>query len=161
MSEPIEHGFADTNRHAVEVPDSFAIARWPRNADGAVIARCILGTLQYEPHTADLTALKGALEECDPMRLNLNRANLSLEPINSAINDAIERVAATAAELPRPYLGASIVGHECLRKVQYDWWCVPNSRRERARFSNADTISSSARANILSRLASSLHRLRC
>jgi hypothetical protein len=57
--------------------------------------------------------------------LNLNRASLSIEPVNTAINDAIERAAATAAELPRPYLGASIVGHECLRRVQYDWWCKP------------------------------------
>src|SRR5262245_29906979 len=57
--------------------------------------------------------------------LNLNRANLSIEPINEAINAAIERAAATAAELPRPYLGASIVGHECLRRVQFDWWCKP------------------------------------
>jgi len=57
--------------------------------------------------------------------LNLNRANLSIEPINGAINDAIERAAATAAELPRPYLGASIVGHDCLRRIQFDWCCKP------------------------------------
>jgi hypothetical protein len=57
--------------------------------------------------------------------LNLNRATLSLEPINVAINDAIERAAAATAELPRPYLGASIVGDECLRKVQFDWWIKP------------------------------------
>jgi hypothetical protein len=57
--------------------------------------------------------------------LNLNRANLSIEPINGAINDAIELVASTTAELPRPYLGASIVGHECARRIQYDWWCTP------------------------------------
>jgi hypothetical protein len=57
--------------------------------------------------------------------LNLNRANLSIEPINVAVNEAIERAAATAAELPRPYLGASIVGHECPRRVQFDWWCKP------------------------------------
>jgi hypothetical protein len=57
-----EHGFADTNRHLVEVPDTFAIARWPRDADVATIARCILGTLKYEPHAADLTALRRALE---------------------------------------------------------------------------------------------------
>ena len=53
--------------------------------------------------------------------LNLNRANLSIEPINVAINDVVERAAATAAELPRPYLGASIIGHECARRIQYDW----------------------------------------
>src|SRR5262249_3973790 len=57
-----EHEFADTNRHLVEVPDTFAIARWPRDADVATIARCILGTLKYEPHTADTTALRRALE---------------------------------------------------------------------------------------------------
>src|SRR5262249_60312732 len=57
--------------------------------------------------------------------LNLNRATLSLEPINGAINDAIERTAATMAELPRPYLGASIIGHEWPRRIQFDWWCKP------------------------------------
>jgi len=57
--------------------------------------------------------------------LNLNRANLSIEPINVELNSAIERAAATAAELPRPYLGASIIGHECARRIQYDWWCKP------------------------------------
>jgi hypothetical protein len=57
--------------------------------------------------------------------MDFNRANLSIEPINVAINDAIERAAATVAELPRPYLGASIVGHECLRRVQFDWWVKP------------------------------------
>jgi hypothetical protein len=57
--------------------------------------------------------------------LDLNRANLSIEPINVAVNEAIERAAATATELPRPYLGASIVGHECPRRVQFDWWCKP------------------------------------
>ena len=50
---------------------------------------------------------------------------LSALAINTAINDAVERAAATAAELPRPYLGASIVGHECLRRIQFDWWCKP------------------------------------
>ena len=33
------HTFTDTNRHLVEVPDSFAVARWSRNADVATIAR--------------------------------------------------------------------------------------------------------------------------
>src|SRR5262249_57807977 len=56
------HTFTDTNRHLVEVPDSFAVARWSRNADVATIARCILGTLKYEPHTADTAALRQALE---------------------------------------------------------------------------------------------------
>jgi hypothetical protein len=28
-------------------------------------------------------------------------------------------------ELPRGYLGASAVGHECMRQVQYAWWAKP------------------------------------
>jgi hypothetical protein len=43
MTSNTEHKFADTNRHLVEVPDPFAVARWPRDADVATIARCILG----------------------------------------------------------------------------------------------------------------------
>jgi len=50
------------NRHLVEVPDNFAVARWSRDADVATIARCILGTLKYEPHAADITVLRQALE---------------------------------------------------------------------------------------------------
>ena len=57
-----EHKFKDTNRHLVEVPDSFAIARWQRDADVTTICRCILGTLKFEPHTADVTAQRRALE---------------------------------------------------------------------------------------------------
>jgi hypothetical protein len=57
--------------------------------------------------------------------MDFNRANLSLEPINGAVNNAIERAVAAVAELPRRYLGASIIGHECLRRVQFDWWCKP------------------------------------
>src|SRR5262249_41071084 len=56
---------------------------------------------------------------------NFNKASLSIEPINIAVNDAIERAVATVAELPRPYLGASIIGHECARRTQFDWWCKP------------------------------------
>jgi hypothetical protein len=50
---------------------------------------------------------------------------LADEPINVALNEAIERVAAGKAGLPHPYLGASIVGSDCLRRVQYDWWITP------------------------------------
>ena len=32
------------------------MARWSRDADVATIARCILGTLKYEPHSTDVTA---------------------------------------------------------------------------------------------------------
>jgi hypothetical protein len=46
----------------VEIPDRFAVARWSRDADVAEIARCILGTLKYEPHSTDVIALRRALE---------------------------------------------------------------------------------------------------
>jgi hypothetical protein len=69
--------------------------------------------------------------------LNLNRANLSLEPINTAINAALERVVVSEVERPRAqYLGASDLGHDCLRRVQYGWWLkseYPAQSRERFR----------------------------
>ena len=56
--------------------------------------------------------------------LDFNRANISETPLSLAINALIE-----AAEPPeqsnRKYLGASAVGSECLRRVQYDWLCDP------------------------------------
>jgi hypothetical protein len=52
--------------------------------------------------------------------LNFNRTNVSTSPLSVAINELIER-----AEWPevntRQYLGASTIGSECLRRVQYDW----------------------------------------
>jgi hypothetical protein len=59
------------------------------------------------------------------MTLNLNRATLSLEPINLTINDAIERASLLkhALDQPRNYLGASLIGDECARKVQFEWMC--------------------------------------
>jgi hypothetical protein len=84
------------------------------------------------------------------MPLNLNRASLSLEAVNVAINDAIERAAAATAELPRPYLGASIVGSECPRKVQYDWWCKPTlSARVRDIFERGHHLEDVARQRLI------------
>ena len=56
--------------------------------------------------------------------LDFNRISLSDEPINHHINQLIE---ATALPSPnhRCYLGASAIGSECLRKIQFDWWCDP------------------------------------
>jgi hypothetical protein len=62
QAEVVEQFYDKSVRYIVEAPDKFAIARWPRDADVATIARCILGTLKYEPHTADTTPLKRALE---------------------------------------------------------------------------------------------------
>jgi hypothetical protein len=62
LSENASKSFADPNRFLVEIPDRFAVARWSRDADVATIARCVLGTLKYEPHAADTTVLRRALE---------------------------------------------------------------------------------------------------
>jgi hypothetical protein len=51
--------------------------------------------------------------------------DLWTQTVNTVVNDLIERTSAAKAELPRPYLGASIAGSDCLRRVQYDWWCTP------------------------------------
>jgi hypothetical protein len=56
--------------------------------------------------------------------LDFNRANLSETPISTAINALIER-AEPPEENSRQYLGASSIGSECLRKIQYDWMVDP------------------------------------
>jgi hypothetical protein len=59
------------------------------------------------------------------MTIDLSRATLSLEPINVSINEMIERasLAKHASDTPRGYLGASLIGDECSRKVQFEWLC--------------------------------------
>jgi len=52
--------------------------------------------------------------------LDFNRANLSEKSISVAINDLIEQ-AEPREENVRQYLGASSIGSECLRRIQYDW----------------------------------------
>jgi hypothetical protein len=56
--------------------------------------------------------------------LDFNRANLSDWPLNTLINELIER-AERPSENYRQYLGASAIGSECLRRVQFDWMCDP------------------------------------
>ena len=57
------------------------------------------------------------------MGLNLNRATLSLDPLNVAIIAKVEEasLAKHANDQPREYLGASLIGDECLRKIQFEW----------------------------------------
>jgi hypothetical protein len=54
---------------------------------------------------------------------DFNIANLTDQPFNVGINALIERT--SMPELPRPYLGASAIGDDCARRIQYDWWCKP------------------------------------
>ena len=56
--------------------------------------------------------------------LDFNRAILSAQPISVSINDLIEH-ATPPEENERQYLGASAIGSECLRKIQFDWMCDP------------------------------------
>jgi hypothetical protein len=58
------------------------------------------------------------------MTIDFNRANLAAERLNQRINTLIE-TAEPPSENHRHYLGASAVGSQCLRKVQYDWMCDP------------------------------------
>jgi len=53
--------------------------------------------------------------------IDLNRANLSLTSINTAVNALLDKVVKETPRDPRDYLGASSIGSECLRKIQYDW----------------------------------------
>lgn len=54
--------------------------------------------------------------------LDFNRTNVSATDINRLINGVLDAGALTEErEAKRPYLGASGIGSECLRKVQFDW----------------------------------------
>jgi hypothetical protein len=55
--------------------------------------------------------------------LNLARAHLSNDPLNVAINACVEKASARkhAGDQPRGYLGASLIGDDCLRKIQFEW----------------------------------------
>ena len=55
---------------------------------------------------------------------DFSHVGIDREPINVEINALIERATMTTARAPRPYLGASIVGDPCSRKVQFEWWCT-------------------------------------
>ena len=56
--------------------------------------------------------------------LDFNRATASTSALSVAINELIERSAPPERNV-RQYLGASSVGSECLRRVQYDWLVDP------------------------------------
>ena len=62
LLEVADQPMPNPNRCLVEIPDTFAVAHWPREAEVSTICRCILGTLKYEPHAADVTGLRRALE---------------------------------------------------------------------------------------------------
>lgn len=55
------------------------------------------------------------------MTIDLNRANLSASDFNQSVNALLDKAALEEQrEARRDYLGASGIGSECLRRVQYD-----------------------------------------
>jgi hypothetical protein len=54
---------------------------------------------------------------------DFNATELSAAPINVALNALID--ASVFPENTRGYLGASAVGHPCMRRIQFDWMCDP------------------------------------
>ena len=54
---------------------------------------------------------------------DFNRTELSALPVSIAINALLEEGAREVGEPTRGYLGASPIGSECLRQVQFDWMC--------------------------------------
>jgi hypothetical protein len=64
--------------------------------------------------------------------LDFNRTSLSDSAVSIAINNAINH-AEPPEENTRQYLGASSIGSECLRKIQFDWMVDathPNQTRD-------------------------------
>jgi hypothetical protein len=61
--------------------------------------------------------------------LNLARANLSNDPLHIAISDCVEQASVRkhANDQARGYLGASLIGDECLRKIQFEWMVTTGS----------------------------------
>jgi hypothetical protein len=58
---------------------------------------------------------------------------LGNESFSIAVNEAIERVATASERESRGYLGASIAGSECLRRIQFDWLCSSTVDAQKAR----------------------------
>lgn len=58
--------------------------------------------------------------------LDFNRTNLATADLAAAFVSVLDTSALREdRESRRTYLGASAIGSECLRKVQYDWQCEP------------------------------------
>ena len=86
------------------------------------------------------------------MTLNLNRANLSIDPLNAAINERIEQASLIkhANDVPRDYLGASLIGETCLRKIQFEWLTSSKfSARVRSIFARGHYFEAESRQQLL------------
>jgi hypothetical protein len=57
--------------------------------------------------------------------LDLNTLRMQRVGFASSINDAIDAGLETLVEHPRDYLGASLIGDECLRRIQFERLAAP------------------------------------
>lgn len=78
------------------------------------------------------------------MAIDLNSKSMLSDRINLLIDTAIEKE--RAGDAPREYLGASVVGDPCERRVQYEWLAI-RGEIPRQRFS-AQTLRRFDRGNI-------------
>jgi hypothetical protein len=79
-----------------------------------------------------------------------NRANLSGSDLNVLINTWLDAAALEKHQTPRNYLGASGIGSECLRKVQYDWQCdAVHPARTRTIFDRGHLFESLSRRDMM------------
>jgi hypothetical protein len=80
---------------------------------------------------------------------DFNRTELPALPVSIAINALLKEAAREAGEPTRGYLGASSIGSECMRQVQFDWMCdQQHPLQTRETDSRADISSRSCRATI-------------
>jgi hypothetical protein len=79
---------------------------------------------------------------------DFNRSDLSAMPASIAINTLLEEAAREAGEPTRGYLGASSIGSECMRQVQFDWMCdQQHPLQTRDRFSRGHFLEELSRAH--------------
>lgn len=53
--------------------------------------------------------------------IDLNHTATKQRSANDLVNAVVDTATNARQEEPRQYLGASAIGHECLRKIQWDW----------------------------------------
>jgi hypothetical protein len=86
------------------------------------------------------------------MTINLARANLSTTALNTTINARLEETCATAhvSDTPRSYLGASLIGDDCSRKIQFEWMCAATAipARVRSIFARGHFFEAESRAQL-------------
>jgi hypothetical protein len=86
--------------------------------------------------------------------INLARATLATRPLNLTINARVEEasVIAHALDIPRNYLGASLIGDDCARKIQFEWMAAAAAipARVRSIFARGHFFEAESRTQLVS-----------